>query len=240
MSIGHWINGETYSPSDRRTAPIFDPAHGEKVNDVVLANPDDVDRAVAAAHEAFGSWSQVSSARKQTILFNFREVVNARKDELVQLITQEHGKVISDAAGEIARGQEVLEFALSFPELLKGDYSSQVSTDVDVYSTREPLGPVAIICPFNFPAMVPMWFFPIAIAAGNTVVIKPSEKVPSALNWEAELWKEAGLPDGVFNVVHGGKPAVDALLEHDDIKAVSFVCSTPIAKYVYETATARD
>ncbi len=169
-------------------------------------------------------------------MFAFRELLNARKGELAAILTSEHGKVLSDAAGEIARGLEVVEFALSFPHLMKGDFSENVSTGVDVYSLRQPLGVVGIISPFNFPAMVPMWFFPIAIAAGNTVVLKPSEKDPSAANWMAELLTEAGLPDGVFNVLHGDKVAVDGLLEHPDVKSISFVGSTPIAQYIYETA----
>ena len=197
-----------------------------------------VDEAVAAAKAAFPAWRDTSLSKRTQILFRYRELLNERKEELAALITAEHGKVLDDALGEVTRGLEVVEFACNMPHLLKGGYTENASTKVDVHSKRQPLGPVAIISPFNFPAMVPMWFFPIAIAAGNTVVIKPSEKDPSAVNWEAELWKEAGLPDGVFNVVHGGKPAVDALLEHDDIKSVSFVGSTPIAKYVYETATA--
>ncbi|HSN37032.1 MAG TPA: CoA-acylating methylmalonate-semialdehyde dehydrogenase, partial [Arthrobacter sp.] len=177
-------------------------------------------------------------ARRAQILFAFRELLNARKGELAAIITSEHGKVLDDALGEVTRGQEVVEFACGIPHLLKGSYTENASTNVDVHSVRQALGPVAIISPFNFPAMVPMWFFPLAIAAGNTVVIKPSEKDPTAINWMAELWKEAGLPDGVFNVLHGDKVAVDALLSHPDIKAVSFVGSTPIAKYVYQTATA--
>ena len=173
-----------------------------------------------------------------TIMFAFREILNARKEELAAIITAEHGKVLSDALGEVMRGQEVVEFACGIPHLLKGGYSESVSTGVDVYSIRQPLGVVGIISPFNFPAMVPMWFFPIAIAAGNSVIIKPSEKDPSAQNLIAQMWKDAGLPDGVFNVVHGDKEAVDRILTHPDIKAVSFVVSTPIAKYIYETGTA--
>jgi malonate-semialdehyde dehydrogenase (acetylating)/methylmalonate-semialdehyde dehydrogenase len=173
-----------------------------------------------------------------TTLFAFREILNARKEELAAIITAEHGKVLSDALGEVMRGQEVVEFACGIPHLLKGGYSESVSTGVDVYSIRQPLGVVGIISPFNFPAMVPMWFFPIAIAAGNSVIVKPSEKDPSAQNFIAQMWKDAGLPDGVFNVVHGDKEAVDRILTHPDIKAVSFVGSTPIAKYIYETGTA--
>lgn len=180
-----------------------------------------------------------SLAKRTQILFAFREILNARKEEVAALITAEHGKVLSDALGEVTRGQEVVEFACGIPQLLKGGYSEGVSTEVDVYSIRQPLGVVAIISPFNFPAMVPMWFFPIAIAAGNTVVVKPSEKDPSAINLIAQMWKEAGLPDGVFNVVHGDKVAVDRLIEHPDVKSISFVGSTPIARYIYEKGTAQ-
>jgi malonate-semialdehyde dehydrogenase (acetylating)/methylmalonate-semialdehyde dehydrogenase len=189
------------------------------------------------ATKAFHEWRNSSLTKRTQVLFAFRELLNANKSKVAALITEEHGKVLSDAAGEVTRGLEVVEFACGIPHLLKGAYSEEVSTDVDVYSIRQPLGPVAIISPFNFPAMVPMWFFPIAIACGNTVVVKPSEKDPSAIMYVAELLKEAGLPDGVFNVVHGDKEAVDALLTHPGIKSVSFVGSTPIAQYVYETGT---
>jgi malonate-semialdehyde dehydrogenase (acetylating)/methylmalonate-semialdehyde dehydrogenase len=192
---------------------------------------------VSAAVTAFAEWRNTSLAKRSQVLFAFRELLNSRKDELASIIVSEHGKVHSDALGEIARGLEVVEYACGIPQLLKGGFTEQASTGIDVYSIRQPLGPVAIISPFNFPAMVPMWFFPIAIAAGNTVVVKPSEKDPSAANFLAELWAEAGLPAGVFNVVHGDKVAVDRLLEHPDIKSVSFVGSTPIARYVYETGT---
>ncbi|MEO5994739.1 MAG: CoA-acylating methylmalonate-semialdehyde dehydrogenase, partial [Arthrobacter sp.] len=205
---------------------------------VSLASADEGNSAVAAARAAFPAWRDTSLARRTQVLFAFRELLNSRKGELAAIITSEHGKVLDDALGEVTRGQEVVEFACGIPHLLKGSYTENASTNVDVHSIRQALGPVAIISPFNFPAMVPMWFFPLAIAAGNTVVIKPSEKDPTAINWMAELWKEAGLPDGVFNVLHGDKVAVDALLGHPDIKAVSFVGSTPIAKYVYQTATA--
>ncbi|MDQ6741231.1 MAG: CoA-acylating methylmalonate-semialdehyde dehydrogenase, partial [Actinomycetota bacterium] len=205
---------------------------------VALASVEESNAAVAAAAEAFPAWRDTSIAKRTQVLFAFRELLNARKGELAAIITSEHGKVLDDALGEVSRGQEVVEFACGIPHLLKGGYTENASTKVDVHSIRQPVGPVAVISPFNFPAMVPMWFFPVAIAAGNTVVVKPSEKDPTALNWMAELWKEAGLPDGVFNVLHGDKVAVDVLLTHPDIKAVSFVGSTPIAKYVYETATA--
>jgi malonate-semialdehyde dehydrogenase (acetylating)/methylmalonate-semialdehyde dehydrogenase len=204
---------------------------------VALANEAEINAAVAAAKAAFASWKDVPQAKRQQIMFKFRELLNERKPELAEIITSEHGKVLSDALGEITRGQEVVEFACGMPHLLKGFYTENASTGVDVYSTRQPLGVVGIISPFNFPAMVPMWFFPIAIAAGNTVVLKPSEKDPSAAIWMAELWREAGLPSGVFNVLNGDKEAVDGLLTHPDVQAVSFVGSTPIAKYVYETGS---
>nr|WP_257019265.1 CoA-acylating methylmalonate-semialdehyde dehydrogenase [Streptomyces sp. TLI_235] len=220
-----------------RRGDIFDPATGQVSGQVDFAEIAEVDQAVAAAASAFAEWRRSSVAKRTQVLFRFRELFNARKDELASIIVSEHGKVHSDALGELARGLEVVEYACGIPQLSKGGFSEQASTGIDVYSIRQPLGPVAIISPFNFPAMVPMWFFPIAIATGNTVVLKPSEKDPSAANFLAELWKEAGLPDGVFNVVHGDKAAVDRLLEHPDIKSVSFVGSTPIARYVYETGT---
>jgi malonate-semialdehyde dehydrogenase (acetylating)/methylmalonate-semialdehyde dehydrogenase len=236
-TIKHWING-THVPAGDRTAPVTNPATGKVTGQVVLASVAESNAAVAAAKAAFPAWRDTSLARRTQILFAFRELLNTRKDELAAIITSEHGKVLDDALGEVTRGQEVVEFACGIPHLIKGSFTANASTNVDVHSVRQALGPVAIISPFNFPAMVPMWFFPLAIAAGNTVVIKPSEKDPTAANWMAELWKEAGLPDGIFNVLHGDKVAVDALLTHPDIKAVSFVGSTPIAKYVYETATA--
>src|SRR5207342_1072742 len=204
---------------------------------VDFATAADMDEAVAVAKEAFGEWRHSSLAKRTQVLFAFRELLNAKKEEVAALITAEHGKVLSDALGEVTRGLEVVEFACGIPHLLKGGYSEGVSTKVDVYSIRQPLGVVGVISPFNFPAMVPMWFFPIAIAAGNTVIVKPSEKDPSAANYIAELWAEAGLPAGVFNVVHGDKVAVDGLLDHPDVKSLSFVGSTPIAKYVYERGT---
>ena len=236
-TVEHWING-TYVPAGERTAPVTNPATGKVTAQVALASTEDSNAAIAAAKAAFPAWRDTSLARRTQVLFAFRELLNSRKDELAAIITSEHGKVLDDALGEVTRGQEVVEFACGIPHLLKGSYTENASTKVDVHSIRQALGPVAIISPFNFPAMVPMWFFPLAIAAGNTVIIKPSEKDPTAVNWMAELWKEAGLPDGVFNVLHGDKVAVDALLTHPDVKAVSFVGSTPIAKYVYQTATA--
>ncbi|SFP72899.1 CoA-acylating methylmalonate-semialdehyde dehydrogenase [Amycolatopsis rubida] len=236
--VPHWIDGAEHPSASGRTAPVYDPALGLEAKRVVLADKDDVNAAVASAKAAFPAWSRLSLARRQAVLFTFRELLEARKGELAEIITAEHGKVLSDALGEITRGQEVVEFATGLAHHLKGEFSEQVSTDVDVYSTRHPLGVVGIISPFNFPAMVPAWFFPIAIAAGNTVVLKPSEKDPSAALWIAKLWKEAGLPDGVFTVLNGDKEAVDGLLEHPDVKAISFVGSTPIARYVYENGTA--
>ncbi|SDZ35934.1 aldehyde dehydrogenase family protein, partial [Herbiconiux ginsengi] len=210
--VNHWIGGQAFVSTSGRTAPVYDPARGVQTKNVALANGAEIDAAVAAAKAAFPAWRDTSIARRQQIIFAFRELLNARKGELAEILTSEHGKVLSDAAGEITRGLEVVELATGFPHLLKGEYSENVSTGVDVYSTKQPLGVVGIISPFNFPAMVPMWFFPIAIAAGNTVVLKPSEKDPSAANWLAALFKEAGLPDGVFNVLHGDKEAVDGLL----------------------------
>jgi malonate-semialdehyde dehydrogenase (acetylating)/methylmalonate-semialdehyde dehydrogenase len=235
--LPHWINGAEFASTSGRTAPVYDPALGVQTKRVALANEAEIDQAVAGAQAAFPAWRDLSLARRQTIMFTFRELLAARKGELAEIITSEHGKVLSDALGEISRGQEVVEFATGLAHHLKGEFSEQVSSGVDVYSTRQPLGVVGIISPFNFPAMVPAWFFPIAIAAGNTVVLKPSEKDPSAAMWLAKLWREAGLPDGVFTVLHGDKAAVDGLLEHPDVKAISFVGSTPVARYVYETGT---
>jgi malonate-semialdehyde dehydrogenase (acetylating)/methylmalonate-semialdehyde dehydrogenase len=235
--VPHWIQGREDLGSSSRTAEVYDPALGEVTKLVALANSADINAAIEVASAAFASWAETSLARRQAVLFNFRELLNRKKSELAEIITAEHGKVLSDALGEITRGQEVVEFATGMPQLLRGYYSENVSTGVDVYSTRQALGVVGIISPFNFPAMVPMWFFPIALAAGNSVILKPSEKDPSAAIWIAKLLKEAGLPDGVFNVVNGDKEAVDGLLSHPKVKAISFVGSTPIAKYVYETGT---
>jgi malonate-semialdehyde dehydrogenase (acetylating)/methylmalonate-semialdehyde dehydrogenase len=234
--IPHFIGNAAVDPASAPTAPVYDPATGEVRSEVPLADAATVREAVAAARAAFPAWRDLSIARRQEILFRFRELLQARKDELAEIITSEHGKVLGDAAGEIARGQEVLEFALGFADVLKGDYSVNASTGVDVFSFRQPIGVAAIISPFNFPAMVPMWFFPVALAAGNTVVLKPSEKDPSAAVWLARLLAEAGLPAGVLNVVHGDRTAVDALLEDPDVASVSFVGSTPIARHIYETA----
>jgi malonate-semialdehyde dehydrogenase (acetylating)/methylmalonate-semialdehyde dehydrogenase len=234
--ISHFIGGSEQASNSGRTAPVFDPALGVETKRVALANQAEINMAIASAKQAFPAWRDLALARRQQIMFRFRELLNERKGELAEIITSEHGKVLSDALGEITRGQEVVEFACGMPHLLKGEYSENASTNVDVYSINQPLGVVGIISPFNFPVMVPMWFFPVALAAGNTVVLKPSEKDPSAAIWMAKLWKEAGLPDGVFNVLNGDKEAVDGLLQHPDVAAISFVGSTPIAQYIYETA----
>ncbi len=235
--ITHWINGAEWAGSEERSGDVYDPATGQVSAKVDFASRTTLDAAVAAAKAAFPAWRDTSLTKRTQIMFAFREILNARKGEVAALITAEHGKVLSDALGEVTRGQEVVEFACGLGQLMKGGFSEQVSTGIDVYSIRQPLGVVGIISPFNFPAMVPMWFFPVAIAAGNTVIIKPSEKDPSASMLMAQMWKQAGLPDGVFNVVHGDKEAVDGLLEHPDVKSISFVGSTPIAKYIYETGT---
>jgi malonate-semialdehyde dehydrogenase (acetylating) / methylmalonate-semialdehyde dehydrogenase len=235
--ITHWIGGKPWTADAERHGDIYNPATGQVTGTVDFATKADVDQAVAAAAQAAKTWGRISLARRTTVLFAFRELVKNHTTELAELITAEHGKVASDAAGEVARGLEVIEFACGIPHLLKGGFSENVSTGIDSYSLRQPLGVVAGITPFNFPAMVPMWMFPVAIACGNAFVLKPSEKDPSASLLLAQLWAEAGLPDGVFSVVHGDKVAVDALLTHPDIAAVSFVGSTPIARYVYETGT---
>ena len=235
--VTHWINGQLWEGTAERTGDVYDPATGRVTKQVDFASRALLDEAVAVAKAAFPDWRDASLTKRAQVLFAFRELLNANKEKVAALITEEHGKVLSDALGEVTRGLEVVEFACGIPHLLKGGFSEGVSTGVDVYSIRQPLGVVGIISPFNFPAMVPMWFFPIAIAAGNTVVVKPSEKDPSAIMYVAELWKQAGLPDGVFNVVHGDKEAVDGLLENRDVKSISFVGSTPIAQYIYETGT---
>jgi malonate-semialdehyde dehydrogenase (acetylating) / methylmalonate-semialdehyde dehydrogenase len=239
-TISHWINNEVFAGASTAIAPVTNPATGAVSGEVALATVEDARAVIDAAAAAFPDWRDTSLAKRTQILFNFRELLNARKGELAEIITSEHGKVVSDALGEVSRGQEVVEFACGIPHLLKGGFTENASTKVDVYSIRQPLGVVGVISPFNFPAMVPMWFFPIAIATGNTVVLKPSEKDPSASLWLAELWKEAGLPPGVFNVLQGDKTAVDELLTNPKVKSVSFVGSTPIAQYVYATGTAHD
>jgi malonate-semialdehyde dehydrogenase (acetylating)/methylmalonate-semialdehyde dehydrogenase len=235
--VSHWIGGRVWDGAAGRRGDIYNPATGQVTGTVDFASAAVVGDAVAAAAKALPGWRSFSLAKRTTVLFAFRELLNAHRGELAELVSSEHGKVTSDADGEVARGLEVVEFACGLGHLLKGDYSENVSTGVDAYSIRQPLGVVAGITPFNFPAMVPMWMFPIALACGNTFVLKPSEKDPSASLLLARLLAEAGLPDGVFNVVHGDKEAVDALLTHPDVRAVSFVGSTPIARYVYETGT---
>src|SRR6478736_4319 len=229
--ISHWIDGATVAGTSGRTSPVYNPATG--------VQSAEVDVAVAGARIAAEQWRRAPLSKRSSVLFAFRALLHDNLDELANIITAEHGKVHADAAGEIARGLENVEFACGVPQLMKGGFSEQASTDVDVYSIRQPLGVVAGITPFNFPAMVPLWMCANAIACGNAFVLKPSEKDPSASLFLAELWKEAGLPDGVFTVVHGDKEAVDALLDHDDVAAVSFVGSTRIARSIYERGTAQ-
>ncbi|MBU6278956.1 MAG: CoA-acylating methylmalonate-semialdehyde dehydrogenase [Actinomycetales bacterium] len=237
-SIDHWINGTLVPSTSGRTGPVFNPATGSQQATVGLASVAEVDAAVASAKEAFGFWRSTSLSKRSDIMFKFRQLVDENRAKIADLISIEHGKVPSDAAGELARGLENIEFACGIPHLLKGGFSEQVSGGVDVYSIRQPLGVVAGITPFNFPAMVPMWMFANAIACGNTFILKPSEKDPSVSMFLAELLAKAGLPAGVFNIVHGDKVAVDRILDHPDISAVSFVGSTPIARYIYTTGTA--
>jgi len=237
-TIDHWVSGARVPGSSGRTSPVHDPATGQVTSHVALASAAEVDAAVKTAVAGAEEWRSASLSRRAAVLFSFREMLHARSDELSAIITAEHGKVLADAAGEVARGLENVEFATGVPQLLKGGFSEQASTGVDVYNMRQSLGVVAGITPFNFPAMVPLWMCANAIACGNAFVLKPSEKDPSASLFIAELWKEAGLPDGVFTVIHGDKEAVDTILDHPDIAAVSFVGSTPIAKYIYERGTA--
>jgi malonate-semialdehyde dehydrogenase (acetylating)/methylmalonate-semialdehyde dehydrogenase len=235
--INHWIAGQAYAGQSGRSGPVFNPATGEQSGAVDFATVEEVDKAVQAAKQAFPAWRATSLAKRAELFFAIRELFHEQREEIAKHLTREHGKVLSDAMGEVTRGLEVIEFCCGLPHLLKGGMTEQASTGVDVYSIRQPLGVVAGITPFNFPAMVPMWMWAPALATGNTFVLKPSEKDPSASFFTAELLKRAGVPDGVFNVINGDKVAVDAILEHPDIAAVSFVGSTPIAKYVYETAT---
>ena len=237
-TISHWVNGQAIAGQSGRMGDVFNPAIGEKIAEVPLASVDEVAKVVAAAKAAAPEWAAAPPIRRARVIFKFKELIEARMDDFAAIVTREHGKVLSDAAGSITRGVEVLEFACGIPHLLKGEFSESVGTGVDSYSMRQPLGVVAGITPFNFPAMVPMWMFPISLACGNTFILKPSEKDPSAANFMAELLTEAGCPDGVFNVIHGDKVAVDAILEHPDIAAVSFVGSTPIAEYIYTTGCA--
>jgi malonate-semialdehyde dehydrogenase (acetylating)/methylmalonate-semialdehyde dehydrogenase len=235
--ISHWIGGRSVEGQSGRSGPVYNPALGRQTGVVDFAMPEEVDAAVQAAKEAFPSWRAASLSRRTSIFFRIHDLVDQHREDIARFLTAEHGKVLSDAMGEVARGLEVIEYCCGIPELMKGGFSEQASTGIDVYSIRQPLGVVAGITPFNFPAMVPMWMWAPALACGNTFVLKPSEKDPSASLYVAELLQEAGVPDGVFNVVHGDKVAVDAVLEHPDIAAVSFVGSTPIARYVYETGT---
>jgi malonate-semialdehyde dehydrogenase (acetylating)/methylmalonate-semialdehyde dehydrogenase len=237
--INHWIGGRPFAGGSGRSGPVFNPATGVQTGAVDFASAEEVDAAVSTAAAAFPAWRELSLARRAELFFRIRQLFDEHRGDLARLLTAEHGKVLSDAMGEVARGLEVIEFCCGIPTLLKGGFSEQASTGIDVYSLRQPLGVVAGITPFNFPAMVPMWMWAPALACGNTFVLKPSEKDPSASILAAELLAEAGVPDGVFNVIHGDKVAVDALLEHPGIAAISFVGSTPIARYVYETATAR-
>src|SRR5213594_1400051 len=235
--ISHWIDGAHVKGSSGRSGPVYNPALGVQTGEVAFAGPEEIDAAVQAAKRAFESWRTVSLSRRTETFFRIRKLVDEHREDIAKILTAEHGKVLSDAKGEVARGLEVIEFCCGIPELLKGGFSEQASTGIDVYSIRQPLGVVAGITPFNFPAMVPMWMWAPALACGNAFVLKPSEKDPSASILTAQLLAEAGLPEGVFNVVHGDKVAVDALLEHPEIEAISFVGSTPIARYVYETGT---
>jgi malonate-semialdehyde dehydrogenase (acetylating)/methylmalonate-semialdehyde dehydrogenase len=235
--ISHWIDGKVEVGASGRSGPVFDPATGEQQASVDFASAAEVDRAVAVAKAAFPAWRSTNLSRRAEVLFRVRELVDANRKEIATLLSKEHGKVLGDALGEVARGLENIEFACGIPNLMKGSYSEQASTGIDVYSIKQPLGVVAGITPFNFPAMVPMWMFANALACGNTMVLKPSEKDPSASMFVAELLKQAGLPDGVYNVVNGDKVAVDRLLEHPDVQAISFVGSTPIARHIYETGT---
>jgi malonate-semialdehyde dehydrogenase (acetylating)/methylmalonate-semialdehyde dehydrogenase len=235
--IQHWIGGKSFERAPDRHGEVFNPATGAVQARVAFASPAEVDAAIDAAAAALPAWRTTSLARRTKILFAFRELVDRRKEDIAAILTREHGKVFSDALGEVNRGLEVIEFACGIADLIKGEFSENVSTEVDCYAIRQPLGVVAGITPFNFPAMVPMWMYPIAIACGNTFILKPSERDPSAANFCADLFREAGLPPGVLNVVHGDKVAVDRILEHPTVQAISFVGSTPIARYIYETGT---
>ncbi|TCV95911.1 methylmalonate-semialdehyde dehydrogenase [acylating] [Luteibacter rhizovicinus] len=237
--IGHYIAGKPYAGSAARSAPVYDPARGEIAAEVALASADDVDVAVRAANEAFHAWSQTPPLKRARVMFRFKDLIERDMDKLARIVVHEHGKVLSDAKGEIVRGLEVVEYACGIPELLKGEYTEQIANGIDAWTMRQALGVCAGITPFNFPAMVPMWMFPMAIACGNTFVLKPSERDPSLSLELAKLLKEAGLPDGVFNVVQGDKTAVDALLDHPLVRAVSFVGSTPIAEYIYSRGSAQ-
>src|SRR5437764_9791278 len=233
-----WIGGRAMQPTTTRYGEVTNPATGEVIRHVPFANATDVDAAVQAAARAFPAWRASPPLRRARVMMRFRELLDRHKKDLARVVTEEHGKTLADAEGSLTRGLEVVEFATGIPHLLKGEYSDAVGTEVDSYSLRQPLGVCVGITPFNFPAMVPMWMFPLSIACGNTFVLKPSERDPTLSLRLAELLREAGLPDGVFNVVHGDKEAVDALLRHPMVKAISFVSSTPIARYIYETGAA--
>ena len=235
--IRHYINGETTAGSGSQTQPVYNPATGEVTGQLRLASDEDLNQAVAVAKAASEQWAEVSIAKRSKVMFRFQQLLTEHTDELARIVTSEHGKVLSDAAGEIGRGIEVVEYAAGISQAIKGEYSDQVSSGIDVFSFRQPLGVVAGITPFNFPVMVPLWMAPVAIATGNAFILKPSERDPSASLLIADLFKQAGLPDGVFQVLHGGKDTVDGLLSHPDVDGISFVGSTPIAKYVHETAT---
>jgi malonate-semialdehyde dehydrogenase (acetylating)/methylmalonate-semialdehyde dehydrogenase len=237
-TLGHFINGRAVRSESGRSGDVFNPATGQVSARVGLAGADEMDRAIAAAHAAFPAWSALSPLRRSRVMFKFKELVEKNMDRLAALITAEHGKVFTDARGEVQRGLEVVEFACGIPQMLKGEFAEQVASGIDAWTIRQPLGVCAGITPFNFPVMVPMWMFPMAIACGNTFILKPSERDPSPSLLLAELLTEAGLPDGVFNVVQGDKAAVDAILQHKDVKAVSFVGSTPIAEYIYASGCA--
>ena len=232
--IAHHVNGKPFTGTSQRTQAVFNPATGQQTATVALANVADVNAAVAAAQAAFPKWADTPPIRRARVMFKFLELVRANEDALAEALTKEHGKVFTDAKGEVQRGIDIIEFACGIPQLLKGDYTEQVSTNIDNWVMRQPLGVVAGITPFNFPVMVPMWMYPVAIACGNTFVLKPSPTDPTPTLMVAELFKQAGLPDGVFNVVQGDKESVDALLEHPDVKGLSFVGSTPVANYIYE------
>lgn len=236
-TIAHWVDGKRFEGESQDRGTVWNPATGQQQAEVILASRPDVDHAVASAHAASEQWSQSSLSRRTEVMFEFRRLIRSNTKLLAEVISDEHGKTLADAEGEIQRGLEAVEFACGIPVLLKGDFSSQVSTDVDLFSLREPLGVVVGITPFNFPIMVPLWMHPIAIACGNTFVLKPSPRDPGVSVMIAELWAESGLPDGVFNVVHGDDQAVDALLDHPDVDAVSFVGSTPVAKHIHARAT---
>ncbi|MEO7399078.1 MAG: aldehyde dehydrogenase family protein, partial [Ilumatobacteraceae bacterium] len=236
-SIGHWVDGRVAPGTSGRTGVVWQPATGEQQASVDLASAEETSHAIGVAKAAFPEWRSTNLSRRAEVMFRMRELVDANRKEIASLLSAEHGKVLGDALGEVARGLENIEFACGVAHLMKGGYSEQASTGIDVYSIKQPLGVVAGITPFNFPAMVPMWMFANALACGNTFILKPSEKDPSAAMFIAELLKQAGLPDGCFNVVNGDKVAVDTILNHPDIAAISFVGSTPIAKYIYETGT---